>query len=83
MSADQEVIMYTTEWCGQCRSVKAYLDSNAIAYREVDIDEDPEAAKKVTSLTGGYRSVPTLLLPDGTVLVEPGRRQLAAAFARA
>jgi mycoredoxin len=82
MAAAQEVVMYTTEWCGQCRSVKAFLDQNDIAYREVDIDEDPDAARRVTTITGGYRSVPTLVLPDGTVLVEPGRRQLAEAFSR-
>ena len=80
MPAEQKVIMYTTEWCGQCRSVKAFLEKNQIAYREVDIDDDPEAAKRVTTITGGYRSVPTLVLPDGTVLVEPGRRQLTEAF---
>jgi len=74
--------MYTTTWCGQCRSVKAFLDQNDIDYREIDIDDDAEAARRVTSLTGGYRSVPTLVLPNGTVLVEPGRRQLAEAFAR-
>ena len=80
MSTEETVLMYTTALCGQCRSVKAFLEKNSIAYREIDIDDDPEAARRVTSITGGYRSVPTLVLPDGTVLVEPGRRELGVAF---
>jgi mycoredoxin len=72
--------MYTTSWCGSCRSVKAFLEQHAIPYREVDIDDDSNAAARVVEIRGGYRSVPTLVLPNGTVLVEPGRRQLAEAF---
>ncbi len=35
------------------------------------IDLDAAAAKYVESLNGGYRSVPTIVWPDGSKLVEP------------
>jgi mycoredoxin len=47
----------------------------------VDIDKEPSAAETVLELNGGYRTVPTIVFPDGRVLVEPSRRQLEAALA--
>jgi mycoredoxin len=47
----------------------------------VDIDKEPLAARTVLALNGGYRTVPTIVFPDGRVLVEPSRRQLDEALA--
>jgi mycoredoxin len=53
------------------------LDEHRADYTWIDISEDPEAADLVTHLNGGYRSVPTIIFPDGSVLVEPSGRVLA------
>ena len=74
------VKIYTTTWCGHCRMAKAVLDQAGTDYEEVDIDRDPAAAATVLAINGGYRTVPTILFPDGRVLVEPSRRQLLAAL---
>lgn len=66
-----ELTMYTTVWCGYCRRLKAQLDRAGIEFREVDIEHDPEAATLVASLNGGNRTVPTVVLPDGTALTNP------------
>jgi mycoredoxin len=60
---------------------KFVLDSQGVSYEWVDIDKVPSAAEIVVELNGGYRTVPTIVFPDGRVLVEPSRRQLEAALA--
>jgi glutaredoxin-like protein len=73
-----EIIVYGTVWCGDTRRARAYLDQNKISYRWIDIDLDKEARKYVESVNRGYRSVPTIIFPDGSMLVEPSVSQLAA-----
>jgi mycoredoxin len=59
---------------------KAVLDRAGIDFEEIDIDRNADAAATVLAINGGYRTVPTILLPDGRVLVEPSRRDLLAAL---
>jgi glutaredoxin-like protein len=73
-----EIIMYGTIWCGDTRRARALLDQNKIPYKWIDIDQDKEARKYVESVNHGYRSVPTIIFPDGSMLVEPTVSQLAA-----
>lgn len=47
-----------------------------VAYTDIDIDDQPEAAALVRSLNDGMQRVPTILFPDGTVLVEPSNAAL-------
>ncbi|MHB8588503.1 MAG: glutaredoxin family protein [Candidatus Dormibacteraceae bacterium] len=72
--------VYTTTWCGDCTMAKAVLDRAGVDYEEIDIDREPGAAATVLAINGGYRTVPTLLLPDGRVLVEPSRDELLSAL---
>jgi glutaredoxin len=53
------VTMYTTEWCGDCRRAKSFMKERGVAYREVNIEEDPEAAALVIRVNDGKRKVPT------------------------
>ena len=76
-----KITMYATTWCGDCRMAKRWFDSHGVAYDYVNIEENEEAAETVTRLNGGMRSVPTIVFPDGSVLVEPSPRQLAAKLA--
>jgi mycoredoxin len=45
----------------------------------VDIEHDTTAASFVASVNGGNRTVPTVLLPDGSVLTNPTIDQIIAA----
>lgn len=74
------VLMYSTTYCGDCRRSKALLQRMGVPYDEINIDDDPEAAATVQRLNNGYRSVPTILIGEATVLTEPSDRQLAAAL---
>ncbi len=72
-----EILFYGTAWCGDCRRARAFLNQNGIPYRFVDIDQDKAAAQLVERLNHGFRSVPTIVWPDGSMLVEPSNEQLA------
>ena len=65
------VVMYTTAWCVDCWRAKQVMDSMQVKYEEIDIGADEEAAEMVMRLNRGYRSVPTLIFPDGSVMTEP------------
>ena len=55
-----EVIIYSTHWCGDCRRAKRFLRERGVNYREVNIDEKPEAEELVLRVNNGLRKVPTL-----------------------
>ena len=52
--------MYTTNWCGDCRVTKSFLNKFEIPFEEINIEEDASAAEYVMQVNGGKRSVPTL-----------------------
>ena len=71
-----QLIMYTTPWCGFCRNLKKQLARDGIEMAEVDIEQDPAAAEFVMSVNGGNQTGPTIVLPDGTTLVNPSAAQV-------
>ena len=77
---EDTIIVYATEWCFDCRRARQFLDQNHISYRWVNIDRDKEGEQFVKTMNHGMRSVPTILFPDGSVLVEPSNSQLAEKF---
>lgn len=77
MTDDQcKIIMYGTTWCYETRRARSTFEKNNIPYTWIDIDEDLEARKYVESVNRGYRSVPTIVFPDGSILVEPSVMEL-------
>lgn len=73
----EKIIMYSTDWCPDCRRSRRFLDEHGIDYDYVNIEKAPEAEQIVRRLNNGNRSVPTIVFPDGTILVEPSNAQLA------
>ena len=63
--------MYSTTWCGYCSRLKSQLDREGIAYTEVNIEQDEEAADFVMSVNGGNQTVPTIRFDDGSALTNP------------
>jgi glutaredoxin-like protein len=71
-----KIIMYGTTWCPDCRRAKQCLEKHGVAYEWTNIEEDTEARAKVIEINHGNRSVPTIVFPDGSVLVEPSNAEL-------
>lgn len=65
-----KIVMYTASWCPDCKRSKAFLDSRGAAYLEVDIGKDNEAYRFVERMTRRVR-IPTIIFPDGTMMIEP------------
>ena len=80
---DATLTMYSTTWCGYCRRLKTQLDSQGIAYREVNIEQDAESAAFVESVNGGNQTVPTLLFPDGSTATNPSLAEVRERLANA
>lgn len=68
--------MYTTQWCAFCKRLKSQLARDGIEMAEVDIERDPAAAEFVMSINGGNQTVPTVVFPDGGVMVNPSAIQV-------
>jgi mycoredoxin len=71
-----KIIMYSTQYCPDCLRAKAFFDANDIPYDRVLIEGNAEATEFVMKMNNGFRSVPTIVFPDGSVLVEPSWQEL-------
>jgi mycoredoxin len=71
------IVIYATTWCPDCRRARRFFDKNGIPYQWINIDHDPQGEQFVIQTNRGNRSVPTIVFPDGSLLVEPSNQQLA------
>lgn len=76
MSEQQSVKFYGAMWCGDTRRARSWMDKFKVSYEWVDVDKDKTAEELVKSLNNGFRSIPTLVFPDGSKLVEPSTKKL-------
>lgn len=72
------ITMYSTSWCGACRAARAYFDDEGIAYRELDVERDRQAAMRMRELNP-RGSVPTIDI-EGQVLVGFSSRAIESAI---
>ncbi len=69
--------MYGTTWCADCHRSKRVLEDLGVPYQWINIEKEPDAADRMMELNGGRQSVPTILMPDGSVLIEPSNTELS------
>ena len=75
-----ELKVYGAPWCPDCRRSKAFLSEHRLDYDWIDIDQDADALAYVEELQHGGRSIPTVILPSGDMLIEPSDEELAQAL---
>ncbi|MEU6861238.1 mycoredoxin [Glycomyces sp. NPDC046736] len=75
------ITMYSTTWCGYCRRLKSAFDREGVLYKEVNIEDDAEAAAWVMGVNGGNQTVPTVKFEDGSALTNPSLAQVKAKLA--
>jgi mycoredoxin len=73
-----QIVMYTTEYCSDCVRAKKFFEANNIPHLRVRLEGNEEATEFVIRVNHGNRSVPTIVFPDGSILVEPGWEELKA-----
>lgn len=74
---NQQIVVYGTTWCPDCKRAKQFFGNQRVEYRWVDIEQDPDAMAYVEKVNDGQRIVPTIIFPDGDKLVEPSNAELA------
>ncbi len=75
--------VYGADWCGDCLRAKAVLEELDIPHVWIDVDADPDASDFVIQVNHGFRSVPTIVFEDGSILVEPSNAELQAKLKQA
>lgn len=55
-----EITVYGSNWCGDCRRAKRFLQDRGIAFKEVNIEDSPEAAALVMKVNDGRRKIPMI-----------------------
>jgi glutaredoxin len=55
----EEVTIYSTARCPDCRRTKAFLKERGVGFREVNIEEDNDGEQIVIKANNGKRVVPT------------------------
>ena len=56
----ETLTMYSTNGCPDCWRAKSFLRARGVAFREVNIEEDPSGEEIVIKANNGKRTVPTL-----------------------
>ena len=72
-----EIKIYGTTWCPDCNRAKTFMAENKVDYDWTNVDEEPEFIEYILEINNGERRVPTIVFPDGSVIVEPTNRELA------
>jgi glutaredoxin len=58
------LVVYSSDWCPDCRRAKRVLQEAGTAFQEVDVDQDAQAEAMILERSGGRRVVPTLRFDD-------------------
>jgi mycoredoxin len=75
-----QIVVYSVDWCPDCRRARYFFKRREIAVLEINVDQDKKAAEFVKQINNGNRSVPTIIFPDGSKMVEPSEAELNAKF---
>ena len=78
--SNPKIVLYVRPWCGSVMRVKRWFDQRQIPYVEIDVSQDPEAARLIAELNGGNQSVPTILRDGVHVATEPSSAELEQLF---
>ena len=63
---DYKITIYSTSWCGPCKSTKRLLSEKGINYEEIDIEKEGMSREDLYKITGG-RTVPQIIINNVTV----------------
>ncbi len=77
-----KLIVYGAAWCPDVTLARRYLDRHGVAYVYRDIDAEPAAMQSLLDLRGEAWVIPTIVLPNGTILDNPSIRELAERLGR-
>lgn len=69
--SDNQVRIYTRQWCEDSQAAKKFLEERGIPFEEIDIEANPEARQFVMSVNDGKQRTPTLEIGGRTFHCSP------------
>ena len=76
MDNKSKIIMYSTQWCGDCVRSKKVFEKLNVDFTEIDIDFDRDGFEIAKKLQNQNPRIPPIVFQDGTFLVEPSDIEL-------
>ncbi len=68
-----DLLVYSANWCRDCREAKRFLTTHNIPFQEIDIERTPGAAEEVQANVG-KRAIPQFVLNGKWIQpYKPGR----------
>jgi glutaredoxin len=74
---EPRITVYGALWCPDCRRTLEFLEERRVPFDWIDVVERPEEMAIVRQRNAGLESIPTIIFPDGSFLVEPSNEALA------
>jgi glutaredoxin 3 len=62
----EPVLIYTTQTCPYCIRAKRFLKDKGIAFREIDVSDDPDTRKYLVEASG-QRTVPQIFIAGKSI----------------
>lgn len=56
-----DIDIYLTGWCPYCQRARALLSGKGVAFREIDVEDDPKLREEMMARSG-RRSVPQIFI---------------------
>jgi glutaredoxin len=74
---EEKIKVYGAMWCPDCRRSRKFLEERQVEFEWIDVAEHPDEMAVVRQRNAGMESIPTIVFPDGSFLVEPSNDALA------
>jgi len=76
MKNPTKIILYGAMWCPDTLRAMQFFSKHNLEIDFRSIDENPENTKFVEDTNNGMRIIPTIILPDESIVVEPSNSEL-------
>lgn len=82
MKHPKKITMYGAMWCPDTLRAMQFFSKHDIEIEFKDIDKNPENTAFVEETNNGMRIIPTIILPDASIVVEPSNSELERVLSR-
>jgi glutaredoxin 3 len=65
--SNSNVVIYSASWCAFCHMAKQYLDGLKVPFKEIDVENDHDAARALVEKTG-QAGIPVIEIGDETII---------------
>lgn len=75
--AENLIKMYGADWCSDCIRSKRQLTELGVPFDYLDVENDESLRAQAIQISG-VQSIPVVIFPDGSHLVEPSNPDMLA-----